>query len=79
MKVGKIPRSSMGGHGLHITVLRKTVMTELVQVEKRGEVSIHLEGFMVKALEDLARNVGPHSIFGMVACCLRRRWEWYWW
>ncbi|KAJ6750704.1 hypothetical protein OIU85_001262 [Salix viminalis] len=41
-------------HGLHITVLRKTVMTELVQVEKRGEVSIHLEGFMVKALEDLA-------------------------
>ncbi|KAB5520374.1 hypothetical protein DKX38_024693 [Salix brachista] len=56
-------------HGLHITVLRKTVMTELVQVEKRGEVSIHLDGFMVKALEDLARNVGPRSIFGMVACC----------
>lgn len=57
-----------GVHGLHITILSKAVTAELVWVEKRGEASIHVEGFMVKALEDLARNVGLQSILGMVAC-----------
>ena len=46
----------------------KNSHAELVRVEKRGEVSIQVEGFMVKALEDLAKNGVLHSIFGMVAC-----------
>jgi hypothetical protein len=51
-----------GVHGLHITVLSKAITTELIQVEKRGDASIHVEGFMVKALEELVRNVRLYSI-----------------
>lgn len=55
-----------GVHGLHVAVLCEAVGAVLVRVENGGEASVHVEGLVVEALEDLAVHVGLESVLCMV-------------
>lgn len=69
--VGEYPQQLCRVHGLHIAELCETVTAEFVRVEEGREATFKVEGLILKALEEVASDIG---LDGML--CVVRRWWW---
>lgn len=62
------PEKLGGVHSPHVAVLGEAVAAILFWVEEGREAAVHVEGLVVKPLENFLANVRLKGVFCMVGC-----------